>query len=128
MSNHFHAVVWIDHHQARVFHFNATQADEATIHSSNPHSHLHHKANAGDSGHVQVDKEFLKHVSKSIEQAGAILICGPSSAKTELMSFLTREHPQLAAKVSAVETLDHPTDGQIVSHARTFFKADDRMH
>ena len=27
MSGHFHAVVWIDHHEARVFHFSASESD-----------------------------------------------------------------------------------------------------
>jgi hypothetical protein len=27
MSEHVHAVVWIDHHEARIFHFNASEAD-----------------------------------------------------------------------------------------------------
>jgi hypothetical protein len=27
-----------------------------------------------------------------------------------------------------VEALDHPTDGALVAFARSFFKADDRMH
>jgi hypothetical protein len=37
-------------------------------------------------------------------------------------------HPELARKVSAVEPLDHPTDGELLALARKFFKADDRMH
>jgi hypothetical protein len=27
MSDHYHAVLWIDHHQAKVFHFDATDVD-----------------------------------------------------------------------------------------------------
>ena len=27
MADHYHAVVWIDHKQARVFHFNVEEAD-----------------------------------------------------------------------------------------------------
>ena len=62
-----------------------------------------------------------------INGAGAILIVGPGSAKAELQKHLEHLHPQVAAKVSAVETLDHPSDGALLAHARRFFKADDRM-
>jgi stalled ribosome rescue protein Dom34 len=127
MSTHYHAVVWIDHKQAKVVHFNADASDPAVVHSSDPHLHLHHKANANDSGHAAVDKKFLERVAKAIEHAGAILVVGPASAKTELQTYLTHSHPTLAARISAVQTMDHPTDGQLLAHARQFFKADDRM-
>jgi hypothetical protein len=59
--------------------------------------------------------------------AGAILIVGSGSAKTELMKHIEGKHTPIAPKVSAVETIDHPSDGALLSHARRFFKADDRM-
>lgn len=57
-----------------------------------------------------------------------ILITGPAGAKTELVTYIKRTHPNVATRSSGVETLDHPTDGALLAHARTFFKADDRMH
>jgi stalled ribosome rescue protein Dom34 len=128
MSSHFHALVWIDHREAKVFQFNATDVDHTTVRSEHPHQHIHHKANSGDSGHAPVDKEFYKHVAQAIAHAGAILIAGPSSAKTELVTYIKREQPQLAAKISGVEALDHPSDGALLALARKFFKGDDRMH
>jgi stalled ribosome rescue protein Dom34 len=90
MSNHYHALVWIDHREAKVFQFNATDVDRATIRSDHPNQHIHHKANAGDSGHAAVDNEFLKRVAQAIGQAGAILITGPANAKTELAAYIKR--------------------------------------
>ena len=128
MSNHYHAVVWIDHREAKVFQFNATDVDRTTIRSDHPDQHIHHKANSGDSGHAPVDNEFLKRVAQSIAQAGAILITGPANAKTELAAYIKRAEPNLAERVSGVRTLDHPSDGALLALARSFFKADDRMH
>src|SRR4029077_11598562 len=54
MSNHYHAVVWIDHREAKVFQFNATQVDRGTVRSTHPDQHIHHKANAAGSGHAPV--------------------------------------------------------------------------
>src|ERR1700677_1627535 len=116
MSKHFHTVVWID------------QRDAQTVRSTHPDQHLHHKANSGDSGHAPADHEFYKHAAKSVADAGAVLIVGPSSAKHELAKYIKDHDPHLAARISGVETLDHPSDGTIVAFARHFFKADDRMH
>jgi stalled ribosome rescue protein Dom34 len=120
-------MVWIDHQTAKVFQFNADANEASVVHSTHAHEHLHHKANSGDSGHAPVDKQFLERVAAALARSGAILIVGPGSAKTELHTHLERAHPGIASKVSAVETSDHPTDGQLLAHARQFFKADDRM-
>lgn len=127
MSNHYHALVWIDHREAKVLQFNATDVDRTVIHSTHPERHLHHKANSIDSGHAPVDHEFLEHVAQAIAHAGAILITGPASAKTELMAHIKKKQPMLAARISGVETLDHPSEGDLLAFGRSFFKADDRM-
>ena len=128
MSHHYHALVWIDHREARMFHFNAIEAEHTTVRSSHPNQHIHHKANAGDSGHAPVDNEYLKRVTKALADAGAILITGPANAKTELATYIKRNDTGLAARISGVETLDHPSDGALLALGRRFFRADDRMH
>jgi stalled ribosome rescue protein Dom34 len=128
MSNHYHVVVWIDHREAKVFQFNATDVDHTTVRSSHPELHIHHKANSGDSGHALVDNEFFKRVAQAISHAGAILVTGPANAKNELVTYIKKHQPHLAERISGVETLDHPSDGALVALARSFFKADDRMH
>ena len=127
MTNHHHAFVWLDHRTAKVFHFDAEESQSEVVNSTHAHEHLHHKANSNDSGHAPVDKEFLERVTKAITNAGAILIAGPGSAKTELHKHIQQIHPQVATKISAVEPLDHPSDGALLAHARRFFEADDRM-
>jgi hypothetical protein len=128
MSDRYHALVWIDHREAKVFHFNTTDVDRATVRSSHPDRHIHHKANSGDSGHAPVDNAFFKEVTQAIGPAEAMLIAGPANAKTELVSYIKRANPLLARRISGVETLDHPSDGALVALARSFFKADDRLH
>ncbi len=127
MSEHFHAVVWIDHHEAKVYQFDATSADAATVHSTKPHQHIHHKANTVGSGHAGVDKKYLEQVAISIAHCGAILITGPANAKHELETYLKHAHPVLAKRVMGVQTVDHPTEGELIALGRRFFKASDRM-
>jgi stalled ribosome rescue protein Dom34 len=124
---HFHALVWIDHREAKVFHVNAIEAERELIRSSHPTQHLHHKANSSGSGHAALDKHFLEQVSHALAPVGAVLITGPGTAKTELLTYINSHHPDVAKKISGVETLDHPSDGALVALARKFFKADDRM-
>jgi hypothetical protein len=35
--------------------------------------------------------------------------------------------PKLEARIVGVETVDHPTDGQLAAFARRYFQAADRM-
>ena len=127
MSKHFHCLVWIDHQAARIISFNAESSTSAVVHSTRGHQNLHHKANSGDSGHVGIDKAFLEQVAKQLNSAGAILITGPASAKTELVHHIQQKHAELAKYLSGVETLDHPSDGELLAFGRHFFRADDRM-
>jgi hypothetical protein len=127
MQQHFHAIIWIDHHQAKVFRFNASDVDRDVIRPHDPTVHLHHKANTVGSGHAPVDKDFLRRVTESVSGAGAIMIVGPASAKTELAAHIVAHAPSLSARVSTVEAADHPSDGELVALARKFFRANDRM-
>lgn len=127
MSAHFHAVVWIDHREAKIFHFSASEADRVVVHPHNPTQHIHHKANTIGSGHAAEDQKFYDEVAKAITDAGSILIVGPGIAKTALVAHIEVRMPQLRAKISAIETVDHPTDGEIVALARKHFKFDHQM-
>ncbi|MDP1966068.1 MAG: translational machinery protein [Reyranella sp.] len=127
MMQHFHAIIWIDHHQAKVFRFNASDVDRDVIRPHDPTVHLHHKANTIGSGHAPVDKDYLRRITESVSGAGAIMIVGPANAKTELAAQIAAHAPSLSARVSTVEAADHPSDGELVALARKFFRANDRM-
>ena len=123
MSGHYHALVWIDHQQAKIFHFDSSGSDRELVRSSNPHQHLHHKANSSDSGHAAVDTRFLSHVADVLQPAGSVLITGPASAKKELESYIQHKRLELARRIVGIETVDHPTDKQLAALARSFFDA-----
>lgn len=127
VSDHYHAIVWIDHHEARVFHFNVSEVDRLVLRPHHPTRHIHHKANSIGSGHAAEDHDFLQHVAEAIADAGTVLITGPANAKAELVKHIERHMPILGAKIAGIETVDHPTDGEFVAHARKYFKADHQM-
>jgi hypothetical protein len=122
MPTHFHAIVWIDHSQAKVFHVGLSGEDEVILHPLMPTRHLHHKANSIGSGHVGFDKEFLAQVMNAVSDAGEILIIGPAGAKTELAKYLREQHAAIGDRIVAVEAADHPSDREIVAYAKKYFK------
>jgi stalled ribosome rescue protein Dom34 len=125
VPQHFHAVIWIDHHEARIFHFNATDVDHVVLQPDNPTMHIHHKSNTIGSGHETLDKNFLHEVATAVAEAGAILIAGPGNAKAELMKHIEAHDKKLVKAILGVETVDHPSDGQLIAYARKFFKSAD---
>jgi stalled ribosome rescue protein Dom34 len=122
MTAHFHAVVWIDHSQAKVFHLGLSGANEVALHPHLPTRHLHHKAGSIGGGHAAPDKDFYDEVTNAIADAGEILIIGPAGAKTELANHIRAHAPDIAKRIVAVEAADHPSDGEIVAYAKRHFK------
>jgi hypothetical protein len=122
MQHHFHAVVWIDHSQARVFHLGLSGLDEVVLHPQLPTRHIHHKANSIGSGHVQESGDFLKQVLDAVSDAGEILILGPAGTKVELAKYIRVHNPQVGNRIVAIEAADHPSDPQIVAYAKRYFK------
>lgn len=125
MTHHYHAIVWIDHNEAKIFHFNVDDAEKAVVHPHHPARHIHHKANSIGSGHVAEDQAYYHAVAHEIESAGKILITGPANAKTELFKHIQQHDPQLTSKIAGIQALDHPSDGELLAYARKYFKAAD---
>ena len=46
---------------------------------------------------------------------------------TELFKHIARHDHQAVKIIAGIETVDHPTDAQLVAHARSYFHAKDRM-
>lgn len=115
-----HAVTWIDHQEARIFHLQPSSADETTVLAPQHHLRRHpfgHEA----IGQGEDARRFFKEVARALEGVDALLIVGPASAKLELFRYLDEHDRRLAAKVVGIESADHPTDGEIVARARLCF-------
>lgn len=122
-----HVVVWLDHTEAHVIHFNRDSSEAERIKAGNK-PHLHVKAGGnGGSGRAAEDKQYLDAVVDAVKDAEAILVVGPGSEKLALVKYMLKHHHTVAEKVVAVESADHPTDGQLLAHARKYFVAADRM-
>ncbi|HXX37527.1 MAG TPA: translational machinery protein [bacterium] len=130
-----HVVVWIDHKEARVFHVQPETPghvqpepiDEATILSPQHLIHRHPQGLGEAKEHPEDAARFFHEVVRSIESADAILVVGPSTARLELLRYVQRHDQKLQVKIVGIETVDHPTDREIVAYARKYFRASDRM-
>ena len=122
---HYHAVVWIDHKQARIFHFNVEEADRTVV---KDHIVRDIHSREKQTGHrIEDNKPFFEDVAKAIADAGAILIVGPAQEKDFFAKFLAEKHPTVRAHVEGVEKADHPSDGELLDFARRYVKAADHM-
>jgi stalled ribosome rescue protein Dom34 len=124
--SHFHAVVWIDHVEAHVLHFSKEDVEAKLVHGK-PHSHLHFKGGSQASGRTAEDQGYFHQVADALKGAQEILVVGPANAKMEFVKHLDKHVHELRDKVVGVETVDHPTDGQLLAYARKHFRAIDRM-
>ncbi|MBK8172648.1 MAG: translational machinery protein [Sandaracinaceae bacterium] len=120
-----HSTVWIDHKDAKVFYLGDANFEEKELHA--PKSYVTSDG-AKHAKHTDpATATFFANVAKVLTSADSVLLVGPGPAKLEFVHYLTAHNPQLAARVVGVESADHPTDRQIVAHARAYFATHDRM-
>jgi stalled ribosome rescue protein Dom34 len=70
---------------------------------------------------------FFREVARALDGIDAVLIVGPSSAKLEFLKYVQDHDRKLQTKVAGIETVDYPTDREIVAYAKRYFKGSDRM-
>ena len=127
MTSNRHVAVWIDHHEARIFHVDAAGLDEKTLHAPTHHVHKHLNGPTAEHNHPDDEHRFFTAVAHELAGAERVLIVGPGTAKLQFVRYAAKHDPALDPKIVAVETVDHPTDRQVVAYAKKYFDADDRM-
>lgn len=125
---HYHACVWIDHREAKVFGIGETGADEHEVVDTTSPAHIHRKADHVGLGKAGADPHFFAEVAAQLQPYKAILIVGPGTARSEFAGYLNEHDASLAKRIWGIEPMDHPTDKQIVAAVRRYFRAADRMH
>lgn len=117
-------VVWLDHENAKLFKMQMGSIDPTHIRK---HATKHHTAHESQTSHNNpADETFYHGIARSLEKADEILIVGPGLAKDHFRTHLEKHHhANVLKKVVGCETVNHPTDAQIVAHARNFFKMHD---
>lgn len=122
-----HAVLWIDHVHARVIDFSVDDRHVTAVERDTEQRQVHRRSGTPGSGKQPVDHVFFDDVATALGDAREILIVGPGGAKQELMHDLQARHAGVAKRVVAVETADHPSDGELLAFARKYFKKVDAL-
>ncbi len=71
MPANYHAIVWIDHREARIFHFGLADVDRIVIRKHCPSWRIQHEAGA-IGGDGLLDEDFFERVTAVIADAKAI--------------------------------------------------------
>jgi stalled ribosome rescue protein Dom34 len=122
----FQAILWLDHADAQLIHFDRERAETRRIKAGQ--SHLGGSGQNGRRAHRDgPETAYFSLLVQAVADTREILIVGPSTAKSELMRFIEARHPQLARRVVAVEAMDHPSESQMLAYARSTFDRIERM-
>jgi stalled ribosome rescue protein Dom34 len=124
---HYHAVVWLDHTEAHVMHVSPDDVEKSIVYPSQPHQHLHVKSGTMGSGRHAEDKTYYHAIVEALKGAKEILVVGPASAKLQLVKHIHAHDKEMVELIVGIETVDHPTDAQVVAYARKYFIAKDKM-
>lgn len=120
------AVVWIDQKEAHVMHISADDVETSIVQPSSQHQHLHAHSDKQGGGRAPGDPGYYHEVVEALADAQEILVVGPAQAKLQLIKHMQSHDPATAARVVGVETVDHPSDGQVVAYARKYFDAKEK--
>lgn len=116
----FHAVLWLDHHEAKLFQFDAEHIEAERI-----RSHTHHTKQHGSA--VRSEHEFFADVCDAMKGVTEVLVTGSRTAQTDFRHYLEKHRASQVSQVVGYETVDHPSDKQLVAMARQYFVKHDRM-
>jgi len=125
--SHVHAIVWLDHREAKVIGFSLGESETIEIHSQMPERHIRHQDQFQGEGHTNDDLQFFGEIAEALADSREVLITGPGTAKEAFERYVTERHADLAKRIVGTEPLDHPTAGQLAAYARKYFTAVDQL-
>lgn len=114
----FHAVVWMDHSESHVVMFDREHVEAQRVKSR---SHHKHQGKGGD------DHAFFADIANALVGSREVLLTGPGLARIQFRDWCNTHQAVLADAIVDSVASDHPTDGQLVSLARRYFKRFDNM-
>ncbi len=123
-----HVVVWLDHSEAHVIAFSRDGAEKpVVVRAPQRNEHQHHRADSIGSGKAAEHPEYFEHILDKIRNIPEWLVVGPANAKLAFSKHINKHHANLMDQLIGIETVDHPSDGQLLAFAKKYFVAADRM-
>jgi stalled ribosome rescue protein Dom34 len=115
-----HAVLLIDHQHAKILQFDAEH-----LQASKVKAHSHHTRQHGSE--VRTEHEFFGQVCDALKDVHEVLVAGSHLAQTDFRHYVEKHRPQVMKQLVAWDTVDHPTDGELMALARKHFNKVDKM-
>jgi stalled ribosome rescue protein Dom34 len=110
-----HMVPWLDHAETHIFSFNADTSESETLRAHQRHPR-HYKASD-----KHADSQYFSEIAATLRHALEILVAGPAQEKIAFAKHMEQRFPAISKKIIGVETVDHPTDPQLLAYARKHF-------
>ena len=115
----FHAVLKIDRRAAKIVHFDREQSHVETLLEKVAHTPQHHSG-------VRTAHEFLGAVCDALAGIPEVLVVGSHQAQADFRRFVDKHRPALNTRIVAWQTVNHPTEAQLVALARRYFASHER--
>jgi stalled ribosome rescue protein Dom34 len=115
-----HAVIHIDHQKAEILQFDSEHLQTQKI-----KSHSHHTRQHGSE--VRTEHEFFGQVCDALAGVAEVLVAGSHGAQNDFRHYVGKHRPQVMKQIAGWETVDHPSEGQLLALARKQFLKHDRM-
>ncbi len=115
-----HAVALIDHHKAEILQFDAEHLQAQKV-----KSHSHHTRQHGSE--VRTEHEFFGQVCDALAGIAEVLVAGSHGAQSDFRHYIEKHRPPLVKQIVGWETVDHPTEAQLLALAKKHFAKIDRM-
>jgi hypothetical protein len=116
-----HAVVWIDHQSAQVLQIDADPVQLKKVKAQTYHNTRQHGSN------VRTEHEFFGEVCDALAGITEVLITGSNTAQADFRHYIDKHRASLTRQIVGWETVDHPTEPQLVALGRKYFLKHDRM-
>lgn len=116
-----HAIVWLDQTEAHVIHFSRHAAESEVIKTTSQHK----KDGVTGNNRAVESTAYMDEVAAALAASKEILIVGPGQEKLAFIKHLNTSHAEIGDKVVSVETVDHPSDGELLVYARKYFANED---
>jgi hypothetical protein len=100
MSATNHAVVWINHSDAKLSRFRGGAESDVDFHADAPLQRLHHLRTGWEAGgRLPENTDFYQQIAVALDSESDIVITGPGNAQLEFKAYLDQHLPKGCSRI-----------------------------
>jgi hypothetical protein len=109
-----HAVVFVDHHCARILQFGSQTLPERKV---NAHLHL----SGQDERNQRSQQAFFGKVCDGLDGVAEVLVVGAHTGISDFKDYAQKHRPEMATHIADYAPVDHPNENELLALARQWF-------